>query len=98
VVTAPGFGYDAARTAVAGGRGWVPLVGSLGVAIPLGLRLAFGERANERLDSWRWSLVTHGAGVTTALLVAFGTVLIVRGGAVLIVRGGAVLIVRGAAG
>jgi Sap, sulfolipid-1-addressing protein len=55
------------------------VLGSLGVGVLLGARLAFGDRANAWLASRRSTLVEHGPGVTIVLLCGLGTLLILRG-------------------
>ncbi|MGZ4638771.1 MAG: GAP family protein [Actinomycetes bacterium] len=55
------------------------ILGSVGVGVPLAIRLAMGSRANRWLGRWRAVLVTHGATVAAAVLGVLGAALLARG-------------------
>ena len=54
-------------------------LGTLGLLVPLGLRLLLGTRAADRLAAWRGWLVANGASVSAAGLGAIGLLLLARG-------------------
>jgi hypothetical protein len=54
-------------------------VGSLGLAVPLALRVTLGVRAAGLLSGWRLWLVRHGTPIACAVLALIGSVLVVRG-------------------
>jgi hypothetical protein len=54
-------------------------LGSVGLAVPLALRVALGVRAAGLLSRWRLWLVRHGTPIACAVLVFVGFLLLVRG-------------------
>jgi len=82
VVAATTIGAGSADVAI---RGMALLLfaglGSVGVGIPLALRVALGMRATRRLSHWRNWLVSNGAAVTTTVLAALGLLLLIRAAA-----------------
>jgi hypothetical protein len=54
-------------------------LGSVGLAIPLALRVVLGYRAEGLLSSWRRWLVGHGTPIACVVLVLIGAALLVRG-------------------
>jgi threonine/homoserine/homoserine lactone efflux protein len=54
-------------------------LGSVGLAVPLALRITLGVRAAGLLSSWRLWLVRHGTPIACAVLALIGCLLLVRG-------------------
>lgn len=54
-------------------------LGTVGLVVPLGLRIALGTRAVGLLSRWRRWLVAHGTPIACAVLVLIGVLLIARG-------------------
>jgi hypothetical protein len=54
-------------------------VATLGVAIPVGVYFALGQRASSILEGWRDWLVEHNATVTFVLLLVIGSVILGQG-------------------
>jgi hypothetical protein len=54
-------------------------LGSVGLAVPLALRVALGARAAGLLSRWRLWLVRYGTPIACAVLVLIGFLLLVRG-------------------
>ena len=55
------------------------VVASIGVAAPVGVYFAMGDRSARVLDEWKAWLAANNAMVMTMLLLVFGVVLIGKG-------------------
>lgn len=55
------------------------VVGTLGLAVPLTLRIVLGLRAAGLLTRWRRWLVRHGTPIASAVFALIGAVLVLRG-------------------
>lgn len=76
-------GAVAGASTESGTRAWALVLfaalGTAGLAVPLGLRMSLGTRADGLLSRWRRWLVVHGTPVASGLLAAIGCLLLLRG-------------------